>query len=191
MIAAAIIAIVVAIASAVVTYQQQQAAAEAQARFQTDLMRAQEETIKQNAALANEAYMNQTKALQERQRQADERSAQAEQQVAREAQAARSTAMVAAGEAGVAGLSVTALLDDFSAQEARFRLASETNLDYERRQTELDIAGLRGEAEGRINQMKPYKPEPVQYPSLAGAALRAGSDTLSIYNSTIGYKGKA
>lgn len=191
MVALAIIAIVVAIASAVVAYQQQQAAAQAQAKFQTDLMRAQEETVRQNAALANEAYMNQTKALQERQRQTDERAAQAEQQIGREAQAARSTATVAAGEAGVAGLSVAALLDDFSAQEARFRLASQTNLDFERNQTQLEIAGLRGEAEGRINQVKQRIPEPVQYPSLAGAALRAGSDSLSIYSRTVGYKGKS
>lgn len=178
MIAIAIIGIVIAIASAVISYQQQQAAAQAQAKFQTDMMRAQEEAMRQNAALANEAYMSQTKALQERQRQSDEMHAEQAQAVGREAQAARSTAMVAAGEAGVAGLSVTALLDDFTAQEARFRNATKTNLDYEHRQTGLEIAGLRGDAEGRINQMRAYKPEPIKYPSLAGAALRAGSDSM-------------
>lgn len=191
MIAIAIIGIVIAIVSAVVAYQQQQAAAQAQAKYQTDMMRAQEEAMRQNAALANEAYMNQTKALQERQRQSDEMHAQQEQQVGREAQAARSTAMVAAGEAGVAGLSVTALLDDFSAQEARFRLSSQSNLDFEHRQTGLEVAGLRGETEGRINQMQPYRPEPIKYPSLAGAALRAGSDSMgsaqTLYKH---YKGK-
>jgi hypothetical protein len=40
---------------------------------------------------------------------------------ARAAAEARATARTAAGEAGVAGLSVEALLNDFTAQEGRYR----------------------------------------------------------------------
>lgn len=175
-------AIVVAVASAAATYYQQEQAAQAQQRYQKGLVEAQDEAIKQNAALANEAYIRQTKALQEQQRERDESRALQEQQVSASAEAARATAQVAAGEAGVAGLSVNALIDDFTRQEAQYRFASKVSQGYEHDQTRSELEGLRAEAEGRIVTMKPYQPQPVQFPSLAGAALRAGSDSVSAYN---------
>lgn len=171
-----VISVVMSIAAAAVQYTQAQQAAEAQARNQEAMMKAQDEAIAQNAALANRAYMDETKALQERQRQADEQARIRETGVSTQAAQARSTALVAAGESGVHGLSVNALMDDFTRQEVDYRFQSQTQLGYERDQTNREIGGAQMKAEGRTQSMKPYQAQPVQYPSLLGAGLRVGAD---------------
>jgi hypothetical protein len=171
-----IVSVVMSIAAAAVQYYQAQQAAEAQRRNQEAMMRAQDAAIAQNAALANKAYMEETKALQERQRQSDEAAVIKEQDVAVAAGQARSTALAAAGEAGVSGLSVNALMDDFTRQEVDYRFQSRTQLGYERDQTQREMQAAQIQGEGRVQSMKPYQAQPVQYPSLLGAALRVGAD---------------
>lgn len=170
------ISIAMSIAAAAVQYVQQQKAAETNARNQKAMMDAQDEAIRQNAALANRQFMEQSKALQERQAEADQAAVAKEIDVSKQGAAARSTAATAAGEAGVAGLSVQALYDDYSGQEANYRFQSRTELENTRSQTERELLGARDTAEGRINSMKPYQAKPVDYPSLLGAALRVGGD---------------
>lgn len=197
-----VVSIALSIAAAAVQYMQaqqaakqqqenQQRAMEVNARNQEAQMRAQEAAIAANAALANRNYMEQTKALQERQRQSDEVAANKQQDVAVAGAQARSTALTAAGEAGVSGLSVNALLDDFTRQEVDYRFQSSTQLGYEHDQTQNDIEAAQITAEGRTQSMKPYQYQeqsynPVQFPSLLGAGLRLGADVgsraLSAYN---------
>lgn len=175
------ISVALSIAAAAVQYMQQQAQAEAASKNQAAQMKAQDAAIAQNAALANRAYMEDTKALQERQRQSDEATAAREQGVSIQAAQARSTALTAAGESGVSGLSVNALMDDFTRQEVDYRFQSRTNLGYEHTQTEAELEAKQITAEGRTQSMKPYQAQPVQYPSLMGAALRVGADTFGAY----------
>ena len=101
---------------------------------------------------------------------------------------ARSTALTAAGEAGVSGLSVSALMDDFTRQEVQYRFQTSTQLESERDQTNAEIGNAQATAEGRTQSLKPYQAQPVQYPSLLGAGLRVGADVAgqaySAYRST-------
>lgn len=179
----AVISVVLSIASAAVSYMQQQQAAEANARNQKAQMDAQDAAIKENAALANRAYMEKSKALQDRQSEMDAAAVAEEQDVSLQAAQARSTAVTAAGEAGVSGLSVNALLDDYTGQEARFRFQSRTNLEGQRSQTERELEGAQMEGQGRVQSMKPYQLQPVQYPSLLGAGLRIGAAAAQGYRS--------
>ncbi len=127
------VSIALSIASAAVSYQQQQQAAENQARTQKQMVEAQNETIRQNSALANAAFINDTKQLQNRQAEEAAAAAAREHGVQIEATKTGSTAATAAGEAGVSGLSVNALLTDYTRQEVerqnfvvrRFRVKAE------------------------------------------------------------------
>jgi hypothetical protein len=171
------VSVAMSIAAAAVQYMQAQAAAEADAKNQAAMMRAQDDAIRQNAALANRAYMNETKALQERQSQEDIAASQREGDVSVQAAQARSTAATAAGEAGVSGLSVNALLDDFTRQEADYRFQSRTGLEGMRDQTRREMEAAQIQGQGRTESMKPYQMKPIQYPSLVGAAMRVGADS--------------
>ena len=170
------ISVAMSVAAAAVQYMQQQAAAEANQRNQAAMMKAQDEAIAQNAALANRAYMEETKTLQEKQRQTEEIAVQRELGVSINAAQARSTALTAAGESGVSGQSVNMLLSDYTRQEVDYRFQSQTQVGYERDQMQRELEGAQMKAEGRTQSMKPYQAQPVQYPSLLGAGLRVGAD---------------
>jgi hypothetical protein len=181
-----VVSIAMSIAAAAAQYMQQQAAAEANHKNQVAMMRAQDEAIRQNAALANRDYMNQTKALQDKQAQEDAAAGQRESDVSVQAAQARSTAQTAAGEAGVGGLSVNALMDDFTRQEADYRTQSRTNLEGLRDQTSRELEAAQIQGQGRTESMKPYQPTPIQYPSLVGAALRVGGESAGALSSYYG-----
>lgn len=176
---AAIASIVLSIAAAAMQYMQAQQAAEANRKNQEQQMRAQDAAIAANAALANKAYMENTKALQERQVQSDEVTANKQQDVSVRAEQSRSTALTAAGEAGVSGLNVNALMSDFTRQEADYRFQSDTQLGHEHDQTNAEISAAQIQGEGRTQSMKPFQSTPIQYPSLLGAGLRVGADVAS------------
>lgn len=179
---AIIASIVIAVASAAISYQQQQQAAENQAKQQKQMVEAQNEAIRENSALANAAYINDTKQLQNRQAEEAAAAAAREHGVQLEAAKVGSTAQVAAGEAGVSGLSINALLSDYTRQEVDYRFQSQTQLSNTRNQTEAELRSAQLQGEGRVNSMKPYMAQQPSYPSLMGAALRVGSDTYSAYN---------
>lgn len=84
-----------------------------------------------------------------------------------------STARTASGEAGVAGLSVDALIRDFKGSESRFREGLKENLLLSREQSKLRLEGLAAKAGSRINAARP---QAVPTPSFLGAALRIGKE---------------
>lgn len=110
-------------------------------------------------------------ALQER-RAADEKNFQN----SRDAMKARASAVTAAGEAGVSGLSVDALLGDISGQEARIRDGVNQNLEGTLDQLTVEARGLQ---RNTVNQMS-TRPQP-QRPSRLGALLEAGSGVYDAY----------
>ena len=61
------------------------------------------------------------------------------------------------GQAGVSGMSVNALLDDFTRQEADYRFQSRTNLEGQRDQTRREMEGAQIQGQGRTESMKPYQ----------------------------------
>lgn len=94
------------------------------------------------------------------------------------ARAARSTATVAAGEAGISGLSVDALLDDYTRQEAdyRFSLTEQNRLTGVNNQLALDEMGFRSQANQiRINQ-------PIKKPDYLGSMVNLAGSSMQIYS---------
>lgn len=96
-----------------------------------------------------------------------------------EALKARSKAKVAAGEAGVSGLSVDALLSDFSGQEERYLGRIDQNYNTTAAAYQDEREGAYDTARQRINSMA----TPVK-PSFAGAAIRIGQAGIDAYSST-------
>lgn len=108
----AIAAIVTAIAGSAVTITAQQNQAEAQSDYQTKLGR------ENNKAAARQAEM-----ARDEQAQAKEAAARDAAAAALASKRAKSSALTAAGESGVSGNSVDALLRDYRAQEGFYKEA--------------------------------------------------------------------
>jgi len=173
------LAIATSAATGIVSYVGQSQQASAQASYQAQLAQARNQEILQNAQLAQESYLQQAQQLNLRQQQEDEKTSQSIQQTRLEAAQARATTRVAAGESGVAGLSVDNLLRDFYRQEDVFNESVRRNRDFSRLQTQEDIKGLQAQAQGRTASVRPYTPEPVVRPNLLGTALQIVGDVAS------------
>jgi hypothetical protein len=146
----------------------------------------------QAAYQAQSAAAEQQRALQEqssiRMRQAQEQEATAREleQVSRKSQEALARARVSAGEAGVAGASVQALMDDYTRQEAGYRAATLRQQELRGVGTQLGLeqAGLASQQRLiGINQ-------PINKPSVLGAVLQAGSQAMSGYSTGLDIKSR-
>lgn len=136
-------------------------------------------SINEGSKLARQSFDLEQQQLQEQQRQDDEAASQKDQQIQKEAAQAKATARVAAGEAGVAGLSVDSLLADFDNQEAISRGALKRQSEWTRSQRRVDQLGSRA---GQMQHLSGLRRAPSMGPSLAVAGLQiagAGLDTAS------------
>lgn len=143
-------------ASAVVGFQADQANYERQQQMYEN------NRIEANRAAADNYASTQNRMLQE------QKAASQELQASQvDALQARSTAEVAAGEAGVTGLSVDALVADFYGQQGRFErtLTNNTQMQADYLRGEMDAT--KHQTAGRINSV-----DQGQKPSFAGAAIR-------------------
>jgi ABC-type uncharacterized transport system YnjBCD substrate-binding protein len=152
----AILSVAVSALSSVAGFMQQQQQYEAQQQ------QYENNRISANKAAVNKYASQQNRALQER-----AAASQEAQKLQTDAMSSRATAEVAAGESGVSGLSVDALIQDFYGQEGRYERTLSNNYqmsaDYLR--SEMDVT--QSQAEGRINSVE----QPIK-PSFAGAAIR-------------------
>jgi hypothetical protein len=136
-----------------------------------------------NAVNANKAAVNQYADTQQRIGQEQEAAAQQKIEVAREARAARATALVTAGEAGVSGLSVQGLLQEFYGREGQFNANTDRNLQWTEQQLTNSMKGLKAQATDRINSV-----QRAPRPSFLDAGLRiiaGGLDSYSDYKKTL------
>jgi len=179
---AAYIAIAAAVASTAATMYTQSEQTSIQNTYQQKAQRARDEEIKNNYALAIESMTQQQKSIQERQKQEGEATATEEQRVSREAAEARATARTAAGEAGVSGLSLDALITDFTRQESQYRYGVRRNLTLSTDQLTSEMEGARAQAQGRAAAIPQLNLEPVQGPTWWGAALRIGGSAVDAYS---------
>lgn len=159
---------ILTVASGAMSYVGQQQAAKAQEAS--------------NAQARNLAIQNQNlqiRALRNQEEEDRVRTQEALEDTRKAAEAAQATAMVSAGESGVSGLSVDALLGDidFQANENNQEIIQTQNFRQQQRQ--LDREGLGINAQSQINQLPP-----VQFPSLFGAALETGASAFGAYNTT-------
>jgi hypothetical protein len=178
----AIVSIAVAAASTATTMAVQSEQASASNRYQQKAQDARDKEIADNYALAMESMAQQQKALQERQKQEGEATVTEEARNARAAAEARATARTAAGEAGVSGLSLDALITDFTRQESQYRYGVRRNLTLSTDQLTAESEGARATAMGRSAAIPQLNLEPLNGPSFLGAALRIGGDALGAYS---------
>src|SRR5262249_22943099 len=141
-------------------YQQSEQTAAAN-KYQSRVAEARDKEIAENYALSIQSANAQYRQLQARQQQEADAAAHKLGVAAREGAEARSTALVAAGEAGVSGLSVNALLNDFMAQETRQREAIRSNLAGSTDQLRSEMEGVQAQAAGRIASISTYVKQPV------------------------------
>lgn len=131
---------------------------------------AQNATYEQNRIAATKAQelswqQIDTRTIQEREAAATEKA-----NTAREVRAAQATAKVAAGEAGVGGLSVDMLLGDIAGRYGRYASGVDTQTDWSVAQLQMEKRGVAAQAQDRINSV-----ERGRKPSLFDAGLRIGA----------------
>lgn len=154
--------------SAVMGFQAQQAQYEAQ-----------QQHYKNNREAANKAAVNTYASTQNRQLQEAKATSQEMQNLNTEAMRGRATATVAAGEAGVTGLSVDALIADYYGQQGRYERTLDNNYQMQADYLRGEMESNQATAEGRINSV-----DQGQKPSFADAAIRilgAGMDAYGTY----------
>jgi len=175
------IAVAAAVISTATTMYAQSEQADATTEYQKKAQQTRDKEIADNYALSLASMEHQQEGLQQRIRQEQEATVTEEERNARAAASARATARTAAGEAGVAGLSVEALLNDFTAQEGRYRYGVRRNNELVTDQLTAEMEGARAQAQGRIHSITSLNLEPVSRPTYLGAALRIGGDALGAY----------
>jgi hypothetical protein len=159
-----------AASTGVAVYGQQQ-----QADAQNEMAARRQEL---GTARALENYANQTRQARDRQLQEREAAAHEINTVHREARRRIATAQVAAGEGGVAGASLTHLMNDFHRKDLEFATNVNRNLQFREANIEDQLESIRSGTQGQIENLM-YMPTPG--PSFLGAALRIGSSALGAY----------
>jgi len=161
-----IAAITASVGSSIAGYAGQRQQAKQQAAFQA-----------QSAAAERQRALQEQSSIRMRQAQEQEATARELEQVSRKSREALARARVSAGEAGVAGASVQALMDDYTRQEAGYRAATlrQQELTGVGTQLGLEQAGLASQQ--RLIGIQ----QPISKPSFLTAGLQAVSGGLSGY----------
>ncbi|MCS5558777.1 MAG: hypothetical protein NZ738_05205 [Oceanospirillaceae bacterium] len=126
----------------------------------------QQQQAQANERIANRTHLNDVRQLNLRQRQEEE--AESQRGFEADVQAARDTAKAktAAGESGVAGLSVDALMSDILRQNLFDDTKANTNLLMTKAQIKEEKEGSKARRQSRINE--------VPHPNFAATALQLG-----------------
>lgn len=139
--------------------------------------------MQENASkVERQRYLNEVSSLRTQQGQEQVAMAQKLQSNKTRAMEARATARVSAGEAGVAGLSVNALMSDLTRKEAMYNNSVNTQAEMldVRRDLSLRDAGL-----GFTNNMLRIN-RPIEEVNYAGALLSGAQTGLSTYSTLQG-----
>jgi hypothetical protein len=167
------------IAGTVAGFVGQSQQAHAQASYQAQMVQARNAQMSANNQAALEAFNNQQRQTLLGQTEQDTANSQKTNQKQTEMLQAEARARTSAGEAGVSGVSVDALLNDFYRQEAVFRDSVRQNSEFGNLRTQSDLAAYRQTAQARMANLQPYIPTRVHGPSALGAGLQIATDTIS------------
>ena len=154
------------------------ASAGAQVHGQRQQAKTQAKVQKNASAAERQRYLQEVSSMRIQQGQEEVAAAQRVNESARKAREARATARVSAGEAGVAGLSVDALINDLTREEASYNFATQQQLQMSNvnRTMQLDQAGL-----GFTNNMLRIN-KPIEQPDYLGAAISGAQTGMSTYS---------
>jgi len=158
------------------------ASAGLQIRGQQIQAKTQRKAQENASKVERQRYLNEVSSLRSQQAQEQVAMAQKLQSNKRRAREARATARVSAGEAGVAGLSVNALMNDLTRKEAMYNNSVNTQaqmLDV-RREISLRDSGL-----GFTNNMLRIN-RPIEEVNYAGALVSGAQAGLSTYGALQG-----
>lgn len=163
--------VVLGIGQAGMQIQGQRQAAKTQAKVQANASKAE-----------RERYLHEVASMRLQQGQEQVAAAQRLQASSKKAREARSTARVSAGESGVAGISVDALINDLTSTEANYNFATQQQLEMSdvNRTLQLRDAGL-----GFTNNMLRIN-KPIAQPNYLGAVLSGASTGLSAFSAMKG-----
>lgn len=162
----AAIGAIAGVASAGAGYMGQRQQAKAQAAYQA-----------QSAAAEQQRSLQEQTSIRMRQAQEQEATARELEQVSKKSQEALARARVSAGEAGVAGASVQALMDDYTRQEAGYRAAVTRQQEMSALGTQLGLEQAGLASQQRLISIQ----QPIARPSFLTAGLGAISGGLSGY----------
>jgi len=153
------------------------ASAGTQVMGQRQMAKTQAKVQKNASAAERQRYLHEVSSMRLQQGQEQVAAAQRIQESTRKAREARSTARVSAGEAGVAGLSVDALINDLTREEASYNFATQqqTQMNDVNRSLQLRDAGL-----GFTNNMLRIN-KPIEQPDYLGAAISGAQTGMSTY----------
>ena len=166
---------VAGIASPLMSYAGQRQQAKAQAAYQA-----------QSAAAERQRALQEQSSIRMRQAQEQEATARELEQVSRKSQEALARARVSAGEAGVAGASVQALMDDYTRQEAGYRAATLRQQEMSALGTQLGLEQAGLASQQRLISIN----QPIDRPSFLTAGLEAVSGGLSGYRTGLDIKSR-
>ena len=145
---------------------------------QRDQAKTQEKVQKLASTAERQRYLQEVSSMRVQQGQEELAAAQRINESAKKAREARATARVSAGESGVAGLSVNALIADIARQEAEFNVATQqqTKMNDVGRTMQLQNSGL-----GFTNNMLRIN-RPIEQPNYIGAILDGAQTGMSTYS---------
>ena len=151
-----------------------------QVQGQRQMAKAQEQAQANASKAERQRYLQEVSSMRVQQGQEQVAAAQRINESARKAREARATARVSAGEAGVAGLSVDALINDLTREEAEYSFATQQQLQMNDvgRDMQLQNAGL-----SFTNNMLRIN-RPIEQPDYLGAALSGAQTGMSTYSVT-------
>jgi len=186
----AVASLAIGVASQYAQYQSQMDYANQQAQAQNDAIAQQQNYQNRLIQLENERYQAETNAIRARQLQEQQALARQGQQAVQEVRAGRASAMVQSAEAGVAGLSVDALLSDFTRQELGYQegiLREQQNKDafYTEQLNQNRMQSVFNMAE----MNKPITRQPIAYPSGTALGLGIASQFVQEYKDYRNYGG--
>jgi hypothetical protein len=161
------IAIGITVAATANSIYSQQQAAKAQAKVQDRASQAERERLLQQMTgeRIQQAFDNEARAAEMA-------------KASTKAREARATAVVAAGESGVSGLSVQALLDDYSRQEGAFRYGLQRQGEQQDVATEMRIKS--GQMQSYNNLLSINKP--IAQVDYLGSTLEGAKTGMSVYS---------
>lgn len=170
----ALASLAVTTAGAVTTYVGQTQQADAQAKHQQNLMDQTQEN-------ADKAYRQEVSQINRRVIEEQDAAGSKLTENAIGAAKARSRARVSAGESGVSGLSVDALMADFSRQEQKYRYGVQSNLKRTTDQAQMEKKGAATRGQSRVNSAF-SSTRPISKPSFLQPALQIGAGGLDTYD---------
>jgi len=174
--------LIIGATSSISSYVGQAQAAQAQVSYQSQLEVARNQQIQENAQIANASLRNEYTLEGQRQLQDSAKASQDIQQESTAALKAKATAQVSAGEAGVEGLSVDQLMEDFDRQEGQYRDSVTNNREMSAAQSQMNMTAMQAQAQGQIASIRPYVPSPVVQPSFLTPLLQIGGSSLETWD---------